>query len=287
MKKYIPNKIIEKYRYLRAMILSIGLNKNKKFIQSDRELNASADYSVIVAIHDAPQVTLRCLQSLAVYGGKAEVILINDGSKLPETISIINEFIEAMNWRVIHHEKAQGHSQACRTGVLASERKYLCLLNSDTVLTPWSWCGTTDAFESEPRIAITGPTTSWAGTDQSLTRAEHCRMYWNDSQICDFSEKYVSGIENKTWVDLPEISGFAFFMRRAIWDEFDGFNVNLPGYGNETELCKRISKTDYRMVWTKNSYIHHFGRSSFSGVLTKDEIRKKRQAAKAYIDNMK
>ena len=92
MKKYIPNIVKDKIRYFRAQILSVGLSENKQFLQSDQELVSSSDFSVVVAIHDAPQVTLRCLKSLAKYGGNAEIILINDGSKLEETISIINEF---------------------------------------------------------------------------------------------------------------------------------------------------------------------------------------------------
>jgi GT2 family glycosyltransferase len=93
--------------------------------------------------------------------------------------------------------------------------------------------------------------------------AELCRNDWTDSQVFGFAERYVSSQPARSWVDLPEIGGFAFFIRRTLWDEMNSFALHLPDYGNEFEMCWRASTKGWRVVWTKNSYIHHLAQQSY------------------------
>jgi len=278
IRKYIPESIKKRYRLIRARLLSIGLARTCTFDQPEDEVEASKCISVIVTIHDSLEVTRRCLKSIEAYGANAEIILVDDGSKFQETIDLIQDYKQRNGWIVIRHKKPMGHSRSCEDGSRMASRSYLCFLNSDTVVTPWSWRACKEAFDSDPRIVVTGPTTSRAATKQTIRRAEYCRHHWTDSQIYAFAEKYISKQLPRSWVDLREISGFAFFIRREVWEKFGGFDEKLPDYGNEAELCIRLSKSGWRLVWTLNSYIHHFGSLSYSEMRTPKVI-----FAQAYI----
>ena len=263
------------------MCISIGLVRDGMFNQPKEEIEASKDFSVIVAIHDSPEITRRCLGSLEKYGGDVEIILIDDNSRLQETIDLIQDYEKRDSWVVVRHDESMGHSRSCEAGCRLATRPYLCLLNSDTVVTPWSWSGITLAFGTDPRIAVVGPSTSWAGTEQLVLKAEYCRHYWNDSQIFAFAQKYVESHKDSPLVDLREVSGFAYFIRREIWESVGGFDKNLSDYGNETELNKRLLKSGWRLAWTRRSYIHHFGNTSYKEksihkrILATDYIKKK------------
>ncbi|MBN1506419.1 MAG: glycosyltransferase [Sedimentisphaerales bacterium] len=290
MRKHIPESIREQYRRMRARLLSIGLRRCGTFDQPDDEVEASRDFSVIVAIHDSPQVTRRCLGSLEKYGVNAEVILVDDNSQLPETVALIDEYGQRNRWTVIRHSESMGHSRSCEAGAHVATRPCLCLLNSDTVVTPWSWSGIQRAFESDPEIAVAGPSTSWAFTEQLVPVAECCRHHWNDCQIWAFARKYVEAHQGSAPVDLPQISGFAFFIRHGVWESFDGFDENLPDYGNEFELCIRLSRAGWRLVWTAASYIHHFGKASYQetrdarSVVARGYIARKHGSGKPLAD---
>jgi GT2 family glycosyltransferase len=286
IKKYIPESIKKQYRLIRAKLLSVGLTRSGTFNQPKNEVEASKDISVIVAIHDSPEVTRRCLQSIEMYGANTDVVLVDDGSQLQETINLICDYEQRNGWIVIRHKQPKGHSRSCEDGGLIASRSYLCFLNSDTVVTPWSWLAGKEAFDSDPQIAVTGPSTSCSATKQTIRRADYCRHYWTNSQICAFAEKYISKQKPRSWVDLPVVGGFAFFIRRSIWEEFGGFDSSLLDYGNETELCKRLSKKGFRVVWTQNSYVHHFGESTFSRIMSTNEIRQKRVTAMDYINRV-
>jgi GT2 family glycosyltransferase len=279
----IPEWFREYYRAVRARTLSIGLRTDGSFSLTEAERRASEAISVIVAVHDAPEVTRRCLRSLERFGGHAEVIIVDDGSKLESVKHMVDDFCSRNGWKPVRHHAALGHSRASEAGVLVSTRPYVCLLNSDTVITPRSWLGMLRTFEADSKIAISGPSTSHTFGPQRVTRASHCRHYWSDEQIWCFAEKYVAQNRQEPLRDLPMVGGFAFFVRRTVWDALQGFDKNLPDYGNETEFCQRVIRSGYRIVWSKAGYIHHLGGESYGRTLGFRKIRERCLEADLYI----
>ncbi len=271
------------YRSARAKRLSIGLKVGSHFSLTEAERNASQEISVVVAIHDGLEVARRCLHSLEMFGGNAEVVLVDDGSKLEEVGRLLDNYSARNNWKLIRHKSALGHSRASEAGVEVASRPYLCLLNSDTVITPCSWAGVVRAFESDAKIAVSGPSTSHAPEPQYVPRAFYCRHHWSDEQIWSFAEAYVARHGPEPLFDLEMVGGFAFFIRRTVWNGLRGFDKNLPDYGNETELCQRVIRAGFRIVWTKAGYIHHLGNATYGRTLGAVEIRKRCVESRTYI----
>lgn len=283
LKRVLPAVVMEGLRALKGRVITRGLPRNVKFIQSSEDAAAAASISIIIPIHDAPGMVRRCLASLEKYAAQAEVILIDDASKLAKTRRIISRFAKRCGWRIVRNETSRGHSAACKTGAELSTRPYLCLLNSDTVVTPWCWRQAKRAFEQDQAIAVAGPSTSIAGTDQTHPTAFRFRYHWNENQIWYFASQLLGERTDQDLVDLPWISGFAFFIRRSLWTEAGGFDPNLPDYGNEVELCARLRERGYRTVWVRNSYIHHFGKASYLDTIGDEGIEEQIRNAKMYI----
>jgi GT2 family glycosyltransferase len=238
--------------------------------------------SIVVAIHDAPEVTRRCLASLEKYALESEIILVDDASRLTETVEVIRHFSIRNKCKVVRHEKSLGHSEACREGANLATRPYLCLLNTDTVVTPWCWRRVKEVFEHDQKIGVAGPSTSYSGNLQALRLATVLSSYWNDDQICSFAKHLLTQCREPFLVDLAWVGGFAFFIRRSLWEQVGGFDEKLPDYGNEVELCRRIAEEGYRMVWIRNSYIHHFGQQSYRDSVGYEGIRARIRAAEIY-----
>jgi GT2 family glycosyltransferase len=285
IRKALPQVIIRGMKRVRTRMLSRGLPRHRVFEQPVDHRLASASMSIVVPIHDAPLVTKRCFASLERNATNSEIILVDDGSRLAETIHVIREFSGRNGWKVIRNEEAGGHSAACLAGTRLATRPYLCLLNSDTVVTPWCWRAIENAFETDPAIGVAGPCTSNSGNAQALDIAASCRFYWNDSQICAFAAQLTVSPPQPVMVDLPWISGFAFFIRRSLWNQLGGFDRNMPDYGNEIELCKRVAHLGLRMVWVRSSYIHHLEGQSYEQLMTQDEIRSRKIAGEQYAQH--
>jgi GT2 family glycosyltransferase len=281
----VPLFIREKYRYLRARVLSLGLDGDGSHVLTPEECRASAFISVVVAIHDAPGVTDRCLRSLERNGGDAEVILIDDGSRLDRTREVIDQAIDRNGWVVSRHASARGHSRACELGAKMAQREYICFLNSDTVVTPFCWAGMIKTFQSGPRVGMVGPSTSRTSTPQTIRRADLCRLHWTDGQIDEFAFRHTTRNHEVAPVEMEYVGGFAFIVTRSAWTDSGGFDLQLSNYGNEKEFCQRLRGRGYRILWTRSSYIHHFGESSFLQHFTSEELHHQRVMASRYINS--
>jgi GT2 family glycosyltransferase len=279
----LPRPVMNALREFKLRILMRGFRNHIVVEQSAEDALASQTVSIIVPIHDSPAVTRRCLTSLEKYATKAEIILVDDGSKLAETRSLIREFVDRNGWRLIQHQNPLGHSLASEAGVKISKRPYLCLLNSDTVVTPFCWRLVKEAFERDQSIAVAGPATSSSGNIQTLPIAQYLREELNDYQISQFALHLLGESRVPICEDLAWASGFAFFVRRSVWDQLGGFDQNLPDYGNEIELCRRVADMGHRRVWVSNAYIHHLGGQSYGSSIRPEGIISRTEAAWAYI----
>jgi GT2 family glycosyltransferase len=286
--RVLPSAVKNALREMRVRILTLYLTRhlprNKEFEQSPEDALATASLSIIVPVHDAPEVTRRCLMSLQKYAPKAEIILVDDASKLEETSAILEDFSSRNGWKLIRHLEPLGHSLACDAGASLATRPYLCLLNSDTVVTPWCWRLITRVFEDNPNIGVAGPSSSSAGSTQTLPLAHFARFYMNDSQICEYASRLLAEHPDTIITDLSWVCGFAFFIRRCTWEQLGGFDRNIPDYGNEVELCRRLLGIGYRAVWVRNSYIHHFGGASYDKPIGVKSIFVRARAAEDYMN---
>jgi GT2 family glycosyltransferase len=281
--RLVPRSMRNVLRALRIRILMHGFRKPREIKQSTEESLASAFMSIVVPVHDAPAVTRRCLSSLEQYAPKAEIVLVDDGSRLVETVDLIREFVDRNGWQLVRHETPFGHSVASEVGARLTTRPYLCLLNSDTVVTPCCWRLTKRAFEKDNNIAVVGPSTSRSSNIQTLPVASYLRQHWNDNQICDFAMRLLAEPIEPIVVDLAWVSGFALFVRRDVWAELGGFDQNLPDYGNEVDLCRRIEARGYRRVWVRNAYIHHLGGQSYGEAIGDEAIDNRKSSSTIYI----
>lgn len=288
LKWVLPPAIRDALREIRARLLTHyafrHLPDHKVFEQSMEDALASSPLSIIVPVHDAPEVTRRCLMSLQRYAPNAEIILVDDASKLEETSRLLEDFSNRNHWDLIRHEKPMGHSGACGAGATVATRPYLCLLNSDTVVTPWCWRPIVQLFDNDPKVGAAGPSTSISGNPQTLPLAFSTCLYLTDSQICEFARRLSAERSDTTLTDLPWVSGFAFFIRRCLWEQVGGFDGNLPDYCNDVELCRRLLGSGFRVVYVRNSYIHHFSGASYRKKFGSESLIARVQVAEDYIE---
>jgi GT2 family glycosyltransferase len=151
------------------------------------------------------------------------------------------------------------------------------------VVTPWCWRLIIQTFENDPNIGVAGPSTSAAGNIQALPLETSACLYLNDNQICEYARRLLDQSTDANVTDLPWISGFALFIRRGIWEQLGGFDQNLPDYGNDVELCRRVLGIGYRAVWVRNSYIHHFASASYGKTIGPNSILARIRIAQDYI----
>ena len=98
-------------------------------------LNGRPSLCVVVCVHNAPDYTELCLESVLLNTRMPyDLVIVNDGSA-EKTTALLEKFAATYpHIRMIRHEKAMGYTKAANAGLKASSADYTILLNSDTVV---------------------------------------------------------------------------------------------------------------------------------------------------------
>ena len=220
------------------------------------------NFSVIVPIKNQFKIIKMCLESLQRHHKDEDIIVVDDGSDEENTKKVIVSMCSANNWKHIRNEKSVGHSRACEQGIEVAKMENLFLLNSDTIVTENGLKILDKVLRENKDIAVVGPKTSSATGPQLSQEAYINRFVWTIDQIEEFAKQCELVEENMSDLDL--ICGFCFGIKKSVFLSVGKFDQQLTCYGNEKELLIRVRKAGYRTVFVPMSYIHHFGRMSYS-----------------------
>ncbi len=228
----------------------------------DKWETSSYQTSVVVLTWNALEYVRKCAVSLLEYTGRdCELIFVDNGSD-QETLEFLAELAEDHNRvRVICNGENLGFAAGNNIGIAAARGRYICLLNSDTVVTEnWLERLITTA-ESSKRIGLVGPVTNSITGGQKLDQVD----YDQDTLVglADFATSLAAQqtgiVEQALWV-----VGFCVLIKREVIEKIGGLDEGF-GRGNyeDTDFCLRAFLAGYTATVAKDSFVHHFGSRSF------------------------
>lgn len=133
------------------------------------------------------------------------------------------------------------------------------LLNNDTRLAPNSLFWLRMGLYEKEKIGATGSCSNYAGNNQQIDIE-----FTLPNEYLQFGAKLNIPSPNP-YEERVRLSGFAMLIKRHIWDAAGGMDEDFaPGYFEDDDLCMKILKIGYRLLFCKNSFIYHAGSQSFS-----------------------
>jgi len=226
--------------------------------------------SIVIPVCDQPLYAKQCLESVKRHTKTPhEVIIIDNGSA-----DVTRRILRDSGYRVIRNEKNEGFPKAVNQGILHARGKWICLLNSDTIVTP-GWLAEMKAG-LKGEAGIIGPTTNYSKglqCDRSLMRAEEFRKHQRgqsekttESYALKLAEKY-RGNSGK-YGNVPELGGFCFMFDRRVVAQIGGFDTDF-GLGNaeETDFEDRAHSLGWKSVWARGAYVHHYGHKTLNALM--------------------
>lgn len=230
------------------------------------------DLSIVIPVFNALEETIGCVES--VFASDAEtaaVYLMDDGSLSGLADTLRARFGTRRNLRVISHFRNRGYTRNINFGLQLCETKFVCVLNSDT-LVPSEWSAPLiDVLEKNPVVCGVAPVSN-AASYQSipLVRDPIAGFSVNDGLGYEVTEReqincalrhFARGIV----IDFPILNGFCTVFRTEYLRAVGAFDVQgFPqGYGEENDLCMRIKASGYRLQVVPSVFIHHQKSKSF------------------------
>ncbi len=218
--------------------------------------------SVIVLTWNALGYTRQCAESLLAHTDERhELIFVDNGSRQDTLDYLADLERDHRQVKVIRNGCNLGFAAGNNVGLAAATGEYLCLLNSDTVVTTGWLDRLMRPLEADARLGIVGPVTN------SITGAQKLPAVAYDENtlvgLTDFAATVATEKQGQTSPSLWVV-GFCLVVRRELMLRIGGLDEEY-GLGNfeDTDFCLRGMLAGYQLAVTQDCFIHHFGSRSF------------------------
>lgn len=218
--------------------------------------------SVVLLSYNQWQYTDICLRSLQaaqkIDGKNFELVVVDNGSEA-ETIAALRK---VPGIRLVENKQNLGFAGGCNIGLEAAKGRDIILLNNDTVVTPYWIERMQEKVASIPNVGIVGPSTN-TEAGQSLPETR----YHNYAELLAF-QNHIQQRMGGNWESVKKISGLCMYLPRRTLDAVGAFDTDFGiGYFEDDDYCLRAEDAGLKLIWAKDTYIHHFGSISFEGNL--------------------
>jgi hypothetical protein len=218
--------------------------------------------------------TLESARAVAESAPEAELVVVDNashddvGSRLAAEVPSAQLLVQSEN---------RGYGAACNHGARETRRDFLLFLNSDAVVQPDAVEALVSALDSDPRAAVVGPRLE--NSDGTL-QPSILRLPTLSRILCESSGlAYLSGgraplrghsatREDHSRARTVEcVKGAALLVRRAAFEEVGGFDERFFLYAEESDLCARLSRRGWKILFEPAARVVHRGGASGGDVL--------------------
>lgn len=234
------------------------------------EAQTRTTVDVIIPVHDAPELTQRCIRSVLATRDRARhrLILVDDGSS-EETREMLERFVSFGDQiELIRHRSARGFASAANAALRRSEADMAIVLNSDTEVTGRWLDKLADAMFRPVDVGIVGPMSnaaslqSWPDHEPTLAQQARGQTVINSlpaGMSLEDVDRLLEGCAPADPVLTALVHGFCFAIRREVLAEVGLFDeIFFPeGFGEEVDYCLRAADAGWQLAWATNTFVWH------------------------------
>ncbi len=219
----------------------------------DFTLSGAAELSVIVVLHNQFALTMMAMASLrANFPGAVELILVDSGSH-DDTRHIERTIVGA---KLIRFAYNAGFVESCNIALAHVSAPAVLYLNNDLLLGPDACRLALDRLFSAPDIGAVGG--KLIRTNGQLQEAGS--IIWRDGTTFGYLRDGDPNAPEANFVrDVDYCSGAFLMLRSEEVRSLGGFDDDYrPAYYEEADLCVRLRKSGWRIVYDPAVVIQHF-----------------------------
>lgn len=208
---------------------------------------------LVIPVHNALRSTRACLASVRRFAPPwARVVVVDDASG-PETAAFLRAQEDVV---LLENGENLGFVRSANRGLLHSDASWVCLLNSDTLLTEGALERMLAGCEKDPAIGLATPLSNGA-VNLSVKLPE-------GEDVFSFGRR-VGRTSPARYPDAVTVVGFCLLVKRDVVTSLGVFDTIFDrGYCEETDLHYRARAAGRRCVVADDVWIHHRAGGSFA-----------------------
>ena len=225
--------------------------------------------SIIIVTYNSELEVLSCLDSILDQEIPCEVFVVDNDSS-DGTKELLEEYARKYpEIKIILNSKNFGLAYANNQPMHLCKGEYILILNPDTVVTD-TIARLADYLDTHPDIGVVGPKGYFADGTPHLSAMHRWNLFnillWRLGPygvVRYFYDKFSVYKED----DVLYISGACLMIRRNIYLEIGGYDPNFfLTIEDVVDLCIRVKKKGYRVVFYPNAEIIHLGGRSHQSI---------------------
>lgn len=226
--------------------------------------------SVVVCVHNAPEASRACIDSLIQSRSLPYRIILVDDASQPDCAAMLARYADAFDFiRYLQLDQNLGYTAAANHGLAQASGQFAVLLNSDTEVSTGWLEALIDCALSAPDIGLVGPLSnaaSWQSVPDALnpdgSLARHpmptgTALQTLCGRLADLSPRLFPRVE--------VLNGFCLGIRRAVIDRIGLLDAEAfpVGFGEENDYCLRARDAGFALAVADNAYVAHRKSASF------------------------
>ena len=228
-------------------------------------MSNNGNLSVIIVSWNTKALLHNCLRSLfAAEGYIPETIVVDNASTDGSSEMVVREFPQV---QLIRNSANMGFSAASNQGIHASTRRYVLLLNSDTVVPEGVLEKLTSFIDDHPKAGACGPRLVRPdGTPQPYAFGSNPTPGYllarglNRQLLHRYPHDWATdAIQEVDWV-----SGACLMVRREVIDQVGLLDEHFFMYFEDNDWCLRIRKAGWKVYYNPKVEIVHLGGQSLA-----------------------
>lgn len=217
--------------------------------------------SVIIPNYEHLETLRTCLDSIirkTTYPNY-EILIVENNSTSPELFSYYRKLEETdSRIRVVQYKGSFNYSAINNFGVRYARGEYLLLLNNDTEVIAENWIEEMLMFAQRKDVGAVGAklyypddTVQHAGVGIGIGPVA-AHLFHQSGRLDPGYFARLLYVQN-----LSAVTGACMMIRREVWDRLDGLDEQFAVAFNDIDLCMRIRKAGYLIVFTPYAELYH------------------------------
>jgi GT2 family glycosyltransferase/glycosyltransferase involved in cell wall biosynthesis/Tfp pilus assembly protein PilF len=209
---------------------------------------------IIIVVHNALNYLQRCIESVQKHTDNYNLIVVDNNSNQETKMYLKN----LKNIQLISNQKNYGFGYANNQAFRKTDSKFVCFLNSDTIVTK-NWLNNLIVDLEYNNAGIVGPVSN--GVSSEVQKIDFSYND-NDSVIQNFAEKRYLEFKNKV-VESNRLIGFCLLAKRETLEKSGCFDDRYKFNFEDDDLCLRTIEQGYKLYCSLGIFVYHYGGRSF------------------------
>ena len=227
------------------------------------------DLSIIIVNYNTFALTKDTINSILRYSYPFTVeIIVVDNNSTDDSLKNLKKYFKGKNVRFIESKENNGFAAGNNQGIKEARGRYVLLLNSDTIVKENTLENIYNYMEKHHDVGAVGCKVvlengeldkackrSFPNQSNAFSRLFHIKTKNNDYNLEELDDNGV--------YEIDCLTGAFMFIRRNALNDSGLLDETFFMYGEDIDLCYRIKKSGWKIVYYgKSEIVHYKGASS-------------------------